>query len=122
MLINVRFDTSKLTSKYSNLMSPNGEIQSMIDKEILRGVTPYVPFKTGRLSMSAKSNTKVGSGSIVWTAPYAKQMYRGTTKNGRDMVYNKSKHPLAGPMWTERYKANHINELKQMIIKKVKSV
>lgn len=122
MLINVKSDTSKLTKKYSKLLSPNGELQSMIDSTVLKGVTPYVPFKTGRLSMSAKSNTKIGSGSIVWTAPYAKQVYRGKTKYGKNMVYTKSKHPLAGPMWAERYKADHMNELKQMIIKKVKSV
>lgn len=49
--------------------------QQVIDSEVLRRCDPLVPFKTGSLKRSGITGTKIGSGVIRYTAPYAKRQY-----------------------------------------------
>ena len=49
--------------------------QAFIDSEILRNSDPFVPFDTGSLKRSGITGTRVGTGIIRYTAPYAKKQY-----------------------------------------------
>lgn len=73
--------------------------QMFIDSEILRGCEPFIPFKTGILVMTGILATKIGSGWISWTAPYARPQYYMKRKKGSITG------PLRGPFWFERWKA-----------------
>ncbi len=65
--------------------------QSFIDSEIVRRSDPLVPFKTGSLKRSGITGTKIGTGVIEYTAPYAKKQYfKGRASN------------LRGRLWTRR--------------------
>lgn len=71
-----------------NKSTPNkiNKAQKYIDSEILRRSDPLVPFRTGSLKRSGITGTKIGTGVIEYTAPYAKKQYfkgRATGQRGR---------------------------------------
>ena len=71
-----------------NKSTPNkiNKAQKYIDSEILRRSDPLVPFRTGSLKRSGITGTKIGTGIIEYTAPYAKKQYfkgRATGQRGR---------------------------------------
>lgn len=76
------------------------EAQKFLDNEVLRDSAPYVPFRTGNLMNSGNSGTVIGSGEVIYNAPYAKTVYYG-----KNMHFNKEKHPQAQAMWFEKAKA-----------------
>lgn len=51
--------------------------QEFIDSEVLRDCEPYVPFRAGILVFSGITGTKIGSGTVSWTTPYARYQYMG---------------------------------------------
>lgn len=83
-------------------------------------MSPYTPFLGGALEKAATLGTVIGSGEIHQDTPYSRFQYYGkvmTTEDGRvwanlheskpiitdrDLVHNRSRHPLAGPKWFER--------------------
>lgn len=110
--------------------------QVFVDKECIRLMKPYTPFKNGILENSATLGTVIGSGEIRQIAPYARYLYygkvygpnipifenenlvgffspKGKAKHptGADMEYDTSKHPLAGKEWFERMKADHKDDI-----------
>ena len=75
--------------------------QKWLDNEVLKDCDPYVPMRTGNLKRSGINGTILGSGKIVYNAPYAKKMYYGTNFN-----FSKDKHPKACAQWFEPAKAS----------------
>ena len=77
-------------------LETNGKIQKFIDSEVIRLSEPYTPFDTGYLKNNApKIGTSIGSGEVVYNAPYARRQY-----------YEKR-----GKMWFERMKADHKDDI-----------
>ncbi|MDL2318072.1 minor capsid protein [Eubacteriales bacterium OttesenSCG-928-A19] len=72
--------------------------QAYIDSEVLRFCSSRVPFDTGMLQKSGILGTTVGSGEVVYLAPYAARQYY-KTKQTRAYDANR------GGMWFERGKA-----------------
>ena len=68
---------------------------------IIRLSEPYTPFDTGYLKNNApKIGTSIGSGEVVYNAPYARRQYYENRGNGQ-----------RGKMWFERMKADHKDEI-----------
>lgn len=106
-----------------------GKVQKYVDQEVIRLMGPYTPYDTGILEGAATRGTKIGTGEINQIAPYARFQYygkvmvssitgspwamRGEKKvlTDRDLVHDTSKHPMAGPFWFERMKADKKDEL-----------
>lgn len=125
----------KLDIKATNLLLKErgleeyGKVQKFIDNEVIRLMAPYTPNLNGVLYKSAKPIPRAGSGAILQATPYARFQYYGkvmvspTTGSplalkgekkiltDRDLVHNKSKHPMAGPFWFERMKADKKEEI-----------
>ena len=74
--------------------------QKWLDNEVLKDSDEYVPMDTGNLRNSGITGTTLGSGEVVYNAPYAKRMYYGTHFN-----FSKDKHPKACAQWFEKAKA-----------------
>lgn len=112
--------------------------QRFIDSECIRHMKPYMPFRNGILEASATIGTVIGSGEIHQNLSYAHYQYVGKVygpnipimengilvgfyskpnekkhPTGANIVYNKSKHPLAGPFWFARMVADK----KQIILR-----
>lgn len=71
--------------------------QEVIDSECLRYMNPLTPMRTGTMIKSATLGTVIGSGEIIYLAPYARRQY-----------YNNSggspAHPQARAKWFETMK------------------
>lgn len=76
--------------------------QMFIDSEVLRCSAPYVPMRpgSGNLMKSGNTGTVIGSGKVVYNAPYAKRCYYGI-----HMKFGKDEHPKAQCQWFEPAKA-----------------
>lgn len=74
--------------------------QAFVDSEVLRYSDPYIPFRTGMLKASGKLGTEIGSGEVVWVAPYAAAQYYDTADS---RPYDDQR----GGHWFERMKADH---------------
>lgn len=56
-------------------LEPSGEVQKVIDSEVLRLCDQYVPLDTGALRDSGQINTRLGSGEVIYSTPYARKQY-----------------------------------------------
>lgn len=73
--------------------------QKFIDNEVLRFCSARVPLRTGMLQKSGITGTVVGSGLVMYTAPYARMQYYRTAES---RIYD----PHRGAYWFERGKAS----------------
>ena len=97
------------------------DAQKYIDSECIRYMSSYTPFRTGIMEKSATLGTKIGSGHIVYNAPYARYQYYGlvmipvggkTSKRvfanpKRELRYSTARHPQAQRLWFETMKKKH---------------
>ena len=106
--------------------------QKFVDSECIRLMGRYTPMKTGYLMKSPILGTVIGSGEIVYNAPYARYQYYGVAygpsfpifENGeqvgfrsrkgvkkhslnRPLQYSTAKHPQAQRLWFETMKKKH---------------
>jgi hypothetical protein len=61
---------AKWTNKYVTA-------QEFIDNAVLHDCEPYTPHRVGILVFSSILGTKIGSGTVSWTTPYARYQYYG---------------------------------------------
>lgn len=112
------------TTRFSN-------VQKFVDSECIRLMVPYTPMRNGILMKNAVLGTKIGSGRIFYTSPYARFQYygkvmvssvtgspfarKGESKvlTNKDLVYSTARHPKAQRLWFEAMKA----EKKQQILR-----
>ena len=95
--------------------------QKYIDSEVLRRCSPKLPFLGGMLEKSGILGTVVGSGEVIYNAPYARFLYYGKVMVGEksgsawarqdekkvvtnaDLMFKGS--PTRGAFWFERMKS-----------------
>lgn len=95
--------TDKWQGRYSRA-------QMFVDSEVLRLSDPYIPMQSGMLKKSGILGTVIGSGEVVWNAPYARYLYYGKVMVGRapkvltakNLTYHGA--PMRGAFWFERMK------------------
>ena len=93
-------------------LNNSGKVQKYIDKEVLSRSEKYVPFLDGHLKESGILGTKVGSGLVVYKAPYAHKQYYHNKGKGKEGI-NKTvgTKGLRGSFWFERMKNAHLDEI-----------
>lgn len=74
--------------------------QKYLDSTVLKDTDKYTPMRTGFLKKSGVIGTRIGTGLIEYTAPYARKCYYGV-----NIKFSKSRHPLAQAKWFEASKA-----------------
>lgn len=93
--------------------------QEYIDSEVLRLSMPYLPRQSGMLARSGELATVIGSGEVIYNAPYARYQYYGKVMVGRapkrltdrDLTYSGA--PKRGALWFERMKADHLEKIRR---------
>lgn len=91
--INKEYTVARFQARYR-------QAQKYLDNEVLKDSDPYVPMDTGNLRNSGIRGTTLGSGEVIYNAPYARHCYYGT-----HIHFSPAKHPLATAMWFEKAKA-----------------
>lgn len=104
MKITVSIDTTKAILDRRGLL-PGGRVQKYLDSRVLAYCEPYVPMQTGALKQSGITGTVIGSGVVVYNAPYARRIYYGKFNLRRNL------HPKACRLWFEQMKADRGDEL-----------
>ena len=89
-----------------------GRKQKYIDATVLRLSEPYIPKISGTLIQSGIRGTKVGSGAVIYNAPYSRKIYYSKREIGR------SNGALRGNEWFERMK----RDKKEQILREVAKI
>lgn len=106
-------------------LNPNGDAQAFHTQNVLRRIKKYMPFVSSSLYKITQIQTDIRKPEIVTDAPQAKYLFHGKVmidpKTGvagfltsagwrsrkgcmkvvtsRDLEYDKTKNPAAGPYW-----------------------
>ncbi|MGN1203160.1 MAG: minor capsid protein [Eubacterium sp.] len=107
MIVKAVFNSTSTMLKDRGL-EPGGNVQKVIDSEVLRRCDPYVPFRTGALKKSGILGTKIGSGEVIWNAVYANRNYYTNAGRGKQGTASGG---LRGKFWFERMKADHLPDI-----------
>lgn len=75
--------------------------QKFLDNEVLKDCSDYVPYRYGFLDSSGIRGTVIGSGKVVYNAPYARKCYYA----GETVKFNTTYHKKATAQWFEKAKA-----------------
>lgn len=86
-------------------VKPDGDVQMFVTNTVNRRITRYMPFRSGSLSTKLKHIKSATEIEVL--GPYARYQYYGKAMEGpapkvltdRDLKYDKTKNPLAGPFW-----------------------
>lgn len=93
------------------------EAQKVVDNLILKFSEPYIPLITGTLIKSGILGTVIGTGEIIYTAPYSKKVYYESKSPPRN------NGALRGNYWFERMKADRkeeiLNEAQKVMSEKI---
>lgn len=120
-------------------LDDHGRVQRTIDQSVIDYCQPYVPASPDRtLEFSAQVSTDIGSGMVIWNTPYAHYQYTGIVygpnipiidpetgvllgwfsppgrpkhPTDRELTYDTSQNPMAGPYWFERMKADRLRDI-----------
>lgn len=93
-------------------VKPDGDVQMFVTNTVNRRITRYMPFRSGALSTKLKHIKSATEIEVL--GPYARYQYYGKAMEGpapkvltdRDLKYDKTKNPMAGPFWDRRMIAN----------------
>lgn len=81
-LYRATFVNGKMKLTWNKSFAPKKEerylsAQEWLDNAVLHDCEPYIPFRAGILIFSGILGTKIGSGTVSWTTPYARYQYYG---------------------------------------------
>ena len=106
-------------------LDPHGDVQMFHTQNVLRRIKKYMPFVSGATYKITVAQTVISRPEIVTDTPYAKYLFYGKVMvdpkinaagfmtpegwrsrkgcvkvlTGRNLTYNRSKNPAAGPRW-----------------------
>lgn len=92
-------------------LNKSGRVQQFLTMECSKRMTDYMPFRSGALATKLKVVTSATE--ITVYGPYARYQYYGKAMVGsapkrvtdKDLTYDKTKNPKAGPFWDRRMMA-----------------
>lgn len=90
-------------------------IQKFIDNTVVRHMNPYIPMRTGILAKSVILGSRMGSGELVFIAPYSRKVYLGVRADGTQMRFSKSRHRKATAKWFEQMKAERLPQIEREV-------
>lgn len=99
MRINVKINKDYTEARFHSKFQ---QAQKFLDNEVLKDSDPFVPMDTGNLRNSGIRGTVLGSGQVIYNAPYARHCYYG-----KKIHFSPAKHPQATAQWFEKAKALH---------------
>lgn len=78
-------------------IEPNGRIETKFASICATHMDKYVPFDKGDLA-----DYKIEGNKVIYDQLYASYQYKGISKSGNPLNYQKSMHEQAGPYWDRR--------------------
>lgn len=82
--------------------------------QVLTDVSQYVPNRSGILESAGNNSYNVNkdklNATIKWDTEYAPYVYKGISKRGKPLKYNKDPNAKAGAEWCKRAKDLHLSD------------
>ena len=85
-------------------------IQKFIDNTVVRHMDPYVPMRTGILKKSVILGSRMGSGELVYIAPYSRRRYYT-----RGRLEGRNPRSKRGSEWCRRMKADRMPQIEREV-------
>lgn len=102
----LRFSVTEAKFLRKRNLELGGRVQKYIDKECLRLMEPYIPFRTGALTRSGQTLTQIGFGTIMYNpvSPGSRtnKSYAARLYYNPKFRFKKAFHPDAGAFWFDR--------------------
>jgi len=94
-------------------LTAGGDVQRFHTANVVRRIQKFMPYRTGALIKLMLMQSPVERPQVVIDAPQARYLYYGKVMVGKapkvvtdkDLTYDKTKNPQAGPFWDRRLKA-----------------
>lgn len=93
--------------------------------QMLKDTKQYVPRREGNLGgtleQSASTEYYLGAkAEIRWSTVYANYVYKGISKRGKPLRYNKHPNAKAGAEWCKRAKEAHLSKWNSTLNRKIR--
>ena len=98
----------------ADLEATTRQVQAPLDALILQDSNFFCPIKTGTLQKSAITNSRLGSGELVWKTPYARRQYYEYSKPPYQP------NPNACGKWFEAAKARWLEKWVRFVNERIK--
>ena len=105
--INVNVDSEKIRRE---LEQKARKAQEVLDSAVLSDSNYFIPKDSHTLENSGIDATVIGSGVVVWDAPYAKTQYYG-----ENFDHSKQRNPNACAKWFEAAKARYLKKWETLV-------
>lgn len=86
--------------------------QAVLDEQVLKDSNYYAPLDTSELINSSIRMSRIGSGVLIWSTPYARRLYFNP-----QYEFSRDKNPNAQGLWYEAAKANHLQDWVNIVAK-----
>ena len=100
----------KAKIRFSRFFPRFKEAQIWLDNRINLDMSPYIPFRTGKLqgAIMAENTRRIGTGKLIaYTLPYGRPLYMGISqRTGKPINYS---NPLSTPYWFETVKGLYVS-------------
>ena len=87
-----------------------------VTADILKDTKPYVPRREGNLGGTLEKSASTPffinptEAELRWRTVYANYVYKGVSKRGKPLRYNKQPNKEAGAEWCKRAKELHLSD------------
>lgn len=90
---------------------------SAVSTQILKDSNYYAPRRGDGLVDSSiiAANATEAFSEIKWDVPYASYVYKGLSKKGKPLKYNKERNPNAQKEWCKKAKSVHLKDWNEMV-------
>jgi hypothetical protein len=115
----IKFETKSTFSAATlkaQLAKNTQKAQMVLDAAVLSDSNYFVPLQTGKLQQSGITNTRIGSGEVVWRTPYARAQYYG-----ENFDHTKQRNPNACAKWFEAAKARFNDKWVRLVNERIGS-
>ena len=114
----IKIDTAGIAMKIRK--AAEGSLPAVRD-QILNDTSQYVPYRSGVLDESPGPPIYLGTKTeIRWSTIYANYVYKGISKRGKPLKYNKDPHAKAGAEWCKRAKELHLSRWNSVLNQEIR--
>lgn len=110
----VKINTADIAKKIHEAAK---ESVSAVSTQILKDSNYYAPRRGDGLVDSSiiAANATEAFSEIKWDVPYASYVYKGLSKKGKPLKYNKERNPNAQKEWCKKAKSVHLKDWNEMV-------
>lgn len=118
----IKIDTAGIAMKIRK--AAEGSLPAVTD-QILKDTSQYVPRRAGNLggTLESSASTPYFLGTraeLRWSTIYANYVYKGISKRGKPLKYNKHPHSEAGAEWCKRAKELHLSRWNSVLNQEIR--